>query len=104
MFRINKIALFLFILSCTSLAHARRRSRIDSPIKNASEAAAPIEGLQQQQQQDQTEQAPLKLPVTTTLQSELSESSDVASNESTSSEELQDCDNIDNISFELVTG
>jgi hypothetical protein len=116
MFRINKnlLALCIFTLYCMSIAHARRRSRVDDvpPIKKPLADAVKNNNFtvpQQQKQQQQTDDiVPLKLPVTTTtttsLQSDLSESFDVGSSESNLSEESQDCENIDNISFELVTG
>lgn len=78
------------------------------PIQKAADAplednVAQASTSEQQQPQVQTEAVSTSLPVTT-VQSDLSEDVDLSSSESTSSEELQDCDNIDNISFELVTG
>jgi len=109
MFRFNKILVVLCLVILSTSVNARRRSRIDVPIKNA--ADAPLEdnvaqastAEQQQQPQPQTEAVSPALPVTT-LQTETVDDNEVSSSESTSSEELQDCDNIDNISFELVTG
>lgn len=110
MFRFNKILVVLCLVILSTSVNARRRSRIDVPIKNA--ADAPLEDnvaqastaeQQQQQPQPQTEAVSSALPVTT-LQTETVDDNEVSSSESTSSEELQDCDNIDNISFELVTG
>lgn len=83
-----------------SAVHARRRSRIDLPIKNA--ADAPLEDNVAVETGNSEDTATVSQP-TTTLQADLSESINDVS-ESTSSEELQDCDNIDNISFELITG
>ncbi|KAG5673720.1 hypothetical protein PVAND_003740 [Polypedilum vanderplanki] len=92
-----------------SIVHARRRSRVDAPIiKNSTDSYDVLKNNnftipQQQQQQNKDDNVPLKLPVIS-LQSDLSESYDVGSSESNLSEESQDCENIDNISFELVTG
>lgn len=97
----NILVLCLVISSCTmSAVHARRRSRIDLPIKNA--ADAPLEDNVAVETGNSEDTATVSQP-TTTLQADLSESINDVS-ESTSSEELQDCDNIDNISFELITG
>ena len=96
----NILVLCLVISSCTlSAVHARRRSRIDLPIKNA--ADAPLEDNVAVESGNAEESATVPQP--TTLQADLAESINDVS-ESSSSEELQDCDNIDNISFELVTG
>jgi hypothetical protein len=82
---------------------------VDVPIKNSSSSGGAVvvdatknSNLTALQQQTE-DNAPLKLPVTL-LQSDLSESFDAGSSESNLSEESQDCENIDNISFELVTG
>lgn len=103
MFRFNKIFVVLcLVISCTSSVHARRRSRIDLPISNA--ADAPLEDNIAMASEQTEATATASLPPTT-IQSDNVESNDItSSSESNSSEELQDCDNIDNISFELVTG
>lgn len=110
MFRFNKILVVLCLVIFSTSVNARRRSRIDLPIKNTADtplednvAQASTAEQQQQQPQPQTEAVSPSLPVTT-LQTETVDDNEVNSSESTSSEELQDCDNIDNISFELVTG
>lgn len=106
MFRFNKILAVLCLVILSTSVNARRRSRIDLPIKNASDVALEdniASTTAEQQQQPQTEATSSSLPMTT-IQSDISEDNDLGSSESTSSEELQDCDNIDNISFELVTG
>lgn len=90
----------LVISSCAlSTVHARRRSRIDLPIKNAADAPLGDNVAVESGNEDVSQTAPQP----TTIQTDLAESSNDVS-ESTSSEELQDCDNIDNISFELITG
>jgi hypothetical protein len=114
MLQFKKILVVLCLaLSCTTVSvHARRRSRIDLPIKNA--ADAPLEDNVAMASELTAETASLPQ---TTMQSDVVESNSdsnssssssnndiTSSSESNSSEESQDCDNIDNISFELVTG
>lgn len=108
MIRFNKIFVVLCLVVLSTSVNARRRSRIDVPTQKTVDAplednVASTSEQAQAQPQVQTEAASTSLPVTTVL-SDLSEDVDLSSSESTSSEELQDCDNIDNISFELVTG
>jgi hypothetical protein len=91
----NILVLCLVISSCSFSAVHARRSRIDLPIKNA--ADAPNEAV------ESVKESAVSAPQPTTVQADLAESSNDVS-EISSSEELQDCDNIDNISFELVTG
>lgn len=100
MSRFNKLLVLCLVISSCITVHARRRSRIDLPVKKS--ADAPLEdnvaiGSVKE------EALALSAPQTTTMEPDIAESnSDV--NENSSSEELQDCDNIDNISFELITG
>lgn len=102
MSRFNNILVLCLVISSCSLSavHARRRSRIDLPIKNA--ADAPNEAVESVKEESASAAA-VSAPQPTTVQADLAESSNDVS-EISSSEELQDCDNIDNISFELVTG
>jgi hypothetical protein len=99
MSRFNKLLVLCLVISSCIAVHARRRSRIDLPIKNA--ADAPLED-NVAEESGKEEAAALSAPQPTTVQPDVAESNDVS--ESNSSEELQDCDNIDNISFELITG
>jgi hypothetical protein len=104
MFRFNKIlVLCLVIISCTSV-HARRRSRIDLPIKNAAEAPLEDNVAMASGVEEETISSSSTQPITTDAQTDMIESSSEMQSESSSSEELIDCENIDNISFELVTG
>lgn len=103
MSRFNNILVLCLVISSCSLSavHARRRSRIDLPIKNA--ADAPLEdnvALESVGNEDLSSSPPQP----TTIQADLANESSNDVSELTSSEELQDCDNIDNISFELITG
>lgn len=99
MSRFNKLLVLCLVISSCITVHARRRSRIDLPIKNA--ADAPLED-NVAVESGKEEAAALSAPQPTTVLPDVAESNDVS--ESNSSEELQDCDNIDNISFELITG
>lgn len=99
----NILVLCLVITSCTlSAVHARRRSRIDLPIKNAADAPLEDNAAVETGNEDATASA-VSAAQPTTVQADLTESNNDVS-EISSSEELQDCDNIDNISFELITG
>lgn len=100
MSRFNKLLVLCLVISSCITVHARRRSRIDLPIKNA--ADAPLED-NVAVESGKEEAAAVSAPQPTTVQADIAESSNDVS-ESNSSEELQDCDNIDNISFELITG
>lgn len=99
MSRFNKLLVLCLVISSCITVHARRRSRIDLPIKNV--ADAPLED-NVAVESGKEEAAALSAPQPTTVLPDVAESNDVS--ESNSSEELQDCDNIDNISFELITG
>lgn len=91
-------------MSCLS-AEARRRSRIDLPIQNAAEA--PLEdNLATASGSEKVEVAEkLEAPAPTTVTTDIVAEEDKVS-ESNSSEEspaYEDCD-LDNISFEMITG
>lgn len=98
--RFNQLVILcLLTVACLSV-DARRRSRIDLPIQNA--ADAPLEdNIATASGVEKVEAEKLEAPTTVTT-------TDVAEavSESTSSEEsaaFEDCD-VDNISFELITG
>lgn len=104
------IALCLVLICTSSSVHARRRSRIDLPIKDSADAPLEDNIAMASSSTSTSDKLPTQsdqtaLPPSTTIEVDtINENNDNGSSESTSSEELQDCDNIDNISFELVTG
>lgn len=101
----NKIlVLCLLAVSCLSV-EARRRSRIDVPVQNAS--SVPIELniiTTTATEKVEAEKLEASTPAPTTIQSELGEEQKVSeSNSSEESPSYEDCD-LDNISFEMITG
>lgn len=100
-----KIAVFcLLAVSCLSV-EARRRSRIDLPLQNATDstlgdniATSMAPGT------EKVEAEKLELPAPTTLQTDIADDERVSeSNSSEESPAYEDCD-LDNISFEMITG
>lgn len=102
------ILCLLTISSCLSV-EARRRSRIDLPGANATTTTAPItdkiatvmaEKLEAKLEAVTAE----RLEATTTVQTDVAEEEKVSeSNSSEESPAYEDCD-LDNISFEMITG
>ena len=104
--RLSSIAiLILLTTSCLTVEAAKRRSRIDSPILNPADAP-PEDNLATASGSDVIVEKLVEAPPqTTTVQIEAIED-EVTVSESSSSEEspaYDDCD-VDNISFELITG
>ncbi|CAO1439784.1 unnamed protein product [Diamesa serratosioi] len=104
--RLSSIAiLILLTTSCLTVEAAKRRSRIDSPILNPADAP-PEDNLATASGSDVIVEKLVEAPPqTTTVQVEAIED-EVTVSESSSSEEspaYDDCD-VDNISFELITG
>lgn len=101
--KLNKIAIiWLLAMTCLSV-EARRRSRIDLPIQNA--ADAPLEdNLATASGVEKIEAEKLEAPAPTTVPTEIAEEEKVSeSNSSEESPSYDDCD-LDNISFEMITG
>ena len=103
--RLSSIAiLILLTTSCLTVEAAKRRSRIDSPILNPADAP-PEDNLATASGSDVIVEKLVEAPPQTTVQTEVIED-EVTVSESSSSEEspaYDDCD-VDNISFELITG
>ena len=101
----NKIAILcLLAISCLSV-EARRRSRIDLPVQNATSTPLELNIITTTATEKvEAEKLEASTPAPTTIQTDLAEEEKV--NESNSSEEssvFEDCD-LDNISFEMITG
>lgn len=96
----NKLfILCLLAVSCLSV-EARRRSRIDLPAsKNASE---PTTEENFSTVSEKIEAEKLEAPTPTTIQTDVAEELS-ESNSSEESPAYEDCD-VDNISFEMITG
>ena len=98
------VILILLTTSCLTVEAAKRRSRIDSPILNPADAP-PEDNLATASGSDVIVEKLVEAPPQTTVQAEEIED-EVTVSESNSSEEspaYDDCD-VDNISFELITG
>lgn len=97
--KLNKTAILLCLLAIS--CDARRRSRIDVPVTKTADAAV----------EDKTVTAIMtekieaeKLEATTTVMTGISEEDKVSeSNSSEESPSYEDCE-LDNISFEMITG
>lgn len=101
--KLNTIAILcLLAMTCLSV-DARRRSRIDLPIQNAT--SAPLEdNLVTTSGLEKVEAEKLEAPAPTTIQSDIADEDKVSeSNSSEESPSYEDCD-LDNISFEMITG
>lgn len=99
------VILILLTTSCLTVEAAKRRSRIDSPILNPADAP-PEDNLATASGSDVIVEKLVEAPPQTTVQAEEIEDDVTAVSESNSSEEspaYDDCD-VDNISFELITG
>jgi hypothetical protein len=98
------VILCLLALSSFNV-EARRRSRIDLPVQNTSETTVPALETTTMVEKIEREKAEAeKLEAPTTIQSDIVE--EESTSESNSSEEspaYEDCD-LDNISFEMITG
>jgi len=94
----SHLAIFcLLTLSCSS-ADARRRSRIDLPVQNATDSTTvAAEKLEKENVEAE------KLEATTVQSSDVGEESVSEGNSSEESPSYEDCD-LDNISFEMITG
>jgi hypothetical protein len=96
------VILCLLALSSFNV-EARRRSRIDLPVANTSEAPA-LDTTTMIEKVEREKAEAEKLEAPTTVQSDVAE--EESTSESNSSEEspaYEDCD-LDNISFEMITG
>lgn len=101
----NKIAILcLLALSCLS-AEARRRSRIDIPVQNATSTPLELNIVTTiATEKIEAEKLEASTPAPTTIQADLVEEEKVSeSNSSEESPAYEDCD-LDNISFEMITG
>lgn len=103
-----KITLFcLLAVSCLSV-EARRRSRIDLPVQNATDALSgdkiSTSSTSPATVTEKIEAEKLEAPEPTTIQTDLADEEKVSeSNSSEESPAYEDCD-LDNISFEMITG
>jgi hypothetical protein len=108
--KLNKIAILcLLAISCLSV-DARRRSRIDLPIQNAADAPlednlATASGAEKVEAEKLEAPAPTTIAATTIADMIVEEEKEKAieSNSSEESPAYEDCD-LDNISFEMITG
>lgn len=101
----GKIAILcLLAISCLSSVGARRRSRIDVPEQNSTiETATLVSASETAKVEVEKLEAPAPTTVPTT---DIVEEEEEKVSESSSSEEspaYEDCD-LDNISFEMITG
>lgn len=107
--RLKSLAvLCLLVISCLTIVDARRRQRIDSPSEKPIDA--PVEESVATVTVAEVTAEKLEAPAPTTTatvdpSTEADIAEEVTSGENNSSEEslFEDCD-VDNISFELVTG
>lgn len=108
---LRTFAIVCLLISCSSV-DARRRSRIDLPIQNAADAplednVATASGLEKVEtekmevEKKEVEKVDEPEPMPTTVQNEVADVSE--SNSSEESPAYDDCD-LDNISFEMITG
>lgn len=100
--RLNKIAILCLLTTACLSVDARRRSRIDLPIQNA--ADAPLEdNIATASGIEKVEAEKLEAPTTVTT-TDIAEDEKVSeSNSSEESPAYDDCE-LDNISFEMITG
>lgn len=101
--KLNTIAIIcLLTMACFSV-DARRRSRIDLPIQNAS--SAPLEdNIATASAAEKIEAEKLEAPAPTTILNDIADEDKVSeSNSSEESPSYEDCE-LDNISFEMITG
>lgn len=105
--RPSQIAILCLLTISSSLSvEARRRSRIDLPAANATTTTAPIitDKIATVMAEKLEALAAEKLEATTTVQTDVAEEEKVSeSNSSEESPAYEDCD-LDNISFEMITG
>lgn len=102
----SQIVILCLLALSSFTVEARRRSRIDLPIQNTSEAplgdSLATTTMIEKVEREKAEAEKLEAP--TTVQSDIAE--EESTSESNSSEEspaYEDCD-LDNISFEMITG
>lgn len=101
----NKIAILcLLAISCLSV-EARRRSRIDIPVQNATSTPLELNIITTiATEKTEAEKLEQSTAAPTTIQTDLAEEERVSeSNSSEESPAYEDCD-LDNISFEMITG
>lgn len=99
----SQIVILCLLALSSSNVEARRRSRIDLPVQNTSEVPA-LDTTTMIEKVEREKAEPEKLEAPTTVQSDIAE--EESTSESNSSEEspaYEDCD-LDNISFEMITG
>lgn len=97
------ILCLLLAISCLSVVDARRRSRVDATTKIASEATTTVATVTAAAAtSEKIEAEKLEAAAPTTLRFDEEERTS-ESNSSEESPSYEDCD-IDNISFELITG
>lgn len=97
------VILCLLAIACLSSADARRRSRIDVPAQNSTIETATLAAASET---TKVEAEKLEAPAPTTVPSTDIVEEEEKVSESSSSEEspaYEDCD-LDNISFEMITG
>jgi hypothetical protein len=101
----SQIAILCLLAASSFSVEARRRSRIDLPATNSSESTTSSDNISTVSAIEKIEKVEAeKLEAPTTVQNDIAEEDKVSeSNSSEESPAYEDCD-LDNISFEMITG